>query len=324
MDILVYLENNNGKIHRISLEAIAAAQSLGSELGSSVGAIVIGDAAETLGSHASGFDIAEVLTISGGQLSSYSADGYSAALAQIIESELPQYVFAGHSYQVRDFMPRVSAKLGIPFLSDNIAVRIENGLPIFTKQVFHAKLAADVTASSSPCIVSFQSAAFSSDAVKSGSAAVRAADVTLSESDVRTSSEEPFQEAEGGVDLSSADIIVAVGRGIGKEENLPMVQELANALGAELASSRPIVDSGWYESFRQIGSSGQTVAPKLYIALGISGAIQHVVGMKGSKNVIAINKDPGAPIFELADFGVEGDILEIIPKLTKAINNAKS
>ncbi len=324
MDILVYLENNNGKIHRISLEAVAAAQSLGSELGQSVGAIAIGEGAEILGAQASGLDIAEVLTVSGDQLNTYSADGYSAALAQIIESESPQYVFAGHSYQVRDFMPRVSAKMGIPFLSDNIAVRVENGFPLYTKQVFHAKLAADVTASSSPCIVSFQSAAFSSDAIESGTAAVRSVNVTLSDSDVRTSSEEPFQESEGGVDLSSADIIVAVGRGIGKEENLPMVEDLANALGAEIASSRPIVDSGWYEPFRQIGSSGQTVAPKLYIALGISGAIQHVVGMKGSKNVIAINKDPGAPIFELADFGVEGDILEIIPKLTEAINNAKS
>lgn len=324
MEILVYLENNNGKIHRISLEAVAAAQSVGSELGLTVGAVAIGDGAEALASEASGLDLAEVLTVSADSLASYSADGYSAALAKVIESESPQYVFAGHSYQVRDFIPRVSAKLGIPFLGDNISVRTEGGSPVFTKQVFHAKLAADITASSTPCLVSFQSAAFSSDDAASGSANARAADISVSADDVRTGSEEPFQEAEGGVDLSSADIIVAVGRGIGKEENLPLVQELADALGAELASSRPIVDSGWYEPFRQIGSSGQTVAPKLYIALGISGAIQHVVGMKGSKNVIAINKDPGAPIFELADVGVEGDILEIIPKLTEAIQNAKS
>ena len=324
MDILVYLENNNGKIHRISLEAVAAAQSVGSELGLSVGAVSIGDSAEALASEAAGLDLAEVLTVSADALNAYSADGYSAALAKVIESESVQYLFAGHSYQVRDFIPRVSAKLGIPFLGDNIAVRTEGGSPVFTKQVFHAKLAADVTASSSPFLVSFQSAAFSSDDAASGNANVRAADVSVSADEVRTSSEDPFQEAEGGVDLSSADIIVAVGRGIGKEENLPMVQDLADALGAELASSRPIVDSGWYEPFRQIGSSGQTVAPKLYIALGISGAIQHVVGMKGSKNVIAINKDPGAPIFELADVGVEGDILEIIPKLTEAIQSAKS
>lgn len=324
MDILVFLENNNGKIHRISLEAIAAAQSIGQELGLSVGAIAIGDGADSLGSEASGLDLAEVLTVSNDHLNSYSADGFSAALAQVIESESPQYIIAGHSYQVRDFIPRVSAKLGIPFLGDNIAVRVENGSPVFTKQVLHAKLAADVTASGSPVLVSFQSAAFSSDAVVSGSTNVRAVNVDISTSEIRSTSEDPFQGSRGGVDLSSADIIVAVGRGIGKEAYLPMVKDLADVLGAELASSRPIVDSGWYEPFRQIGSSGQTVAPKLYIALGISGAIQHVVGMKGSKNVIAVNKDPGAPIFELADFGVEGDILEIIPKLTEAIQNAKS
>jgi electron transfer flavoprotein alpha subunit len=319
MDILIYLENNNGNIHRISLEAVAAGQSLAKKLGLSFGAVAIGDGCDSLGVEASKMNLNDVITISNDQLKMYSADGYSSALAKVIDAESPQIIVAGHSYQLRDFMPRVSAKLGIPFLSDNISVREESGSAIFTKQVFNAKLIADVTSISSQYIVSFQSAAFSLDDVTPGSALVRSMDISLSKDDVTAFSESPFQEEVGGLDLTSADIIVSIGRGIGKEENIPMATELAKAIGGELASSRPVVDSGWLPSIHQVGSSGQSVAPKVYLALGISGAIQHVVGMKGSKNIIAINKDTDAPIFEISDYGVVGDILEIIPKLTKAL-----
>jgi len=208
---------------------------------------------------------------------------------------------------------------------DNIAIRVENGQPIFTKQMFNAKLSADVEANSSgPFLVSFQSSAFSMDAVAAGSASIRESTVQLDTAMIRTKSEPPFQEEAGGVDLTSADIIVSIGRGIGKEENIPLAVELSKALGGELAASRPVVDSGWLPSAHQIGSSGQSVSPKLYLALGISGAIQHVVGMKGSKNIVTINKDPDAPIFEISDYGVVGDILEIIPKLTEAIQALKN
>jgi electron transfer flavoprotein alpha subunit len=168
-------------------------------------------------------------------------------------------------------------------------------------------------------ILSFQSAAFSEDDIVSGECAHRSFDVDLDSSVVRSQSEEPFQEAAGDVDLESADLIVSVGRGIEKEENVPLAFELAEVLGAEVSASRPVVDSGWVDSFRQVGSSGQNVSPKLYFSLGISGAIQHVVGMKGSKNIIALNKDPDAPIFELADYAVVGDLLEIVPKLIEAL-----
>jgi len=325
MDILIVLEESNGQIHRMGLESIAAGQRLSDEMGLTAGALVLGGNADGLADQASKYQLGEVLKVNDALLESYSADGYSEAVKQIIDQENPTYVLFGHTYQVRDYVPRLSAKLNKPFLVDNIAIRVENGQPIFTKQMFNAKLSADVEANGSgPFLVSFQSAAFSMDAVAAGSASIRESTVQLDTAMIRTKSEPPFQEEAGGVDLTSADIIVSIGRGIGKEENIPLAVELSKALGGELAASRPVVDSGWLPSAHQIGSSGQSVSPKLYLALGISGAIQHVVGMKGSKNIVTINKDPDAPIFEISDYGVVGDILEIIPKLTEAIQALKN
>jgi len=325
MDILIVLEESNGQIHRMGLESIAAGQRLSDEMGLAAGALVLGANADGLADQASKYQLGEVLKVNDALLESYSADGYSEAVKQIIDQENPTYVLFGHTYQVRDYVPRLSAKLNKPFLVDNIAIRVENGQPIFTKQMFNAKLSADVEANGSgPFLVSFQSAAFSMDAAAAGSASIRESTVQLDTAMIRTKSEPPFQEEAGGVDLTSADIIVSIGRGIGKEENIPLAVELSKALGGELAASRPVVDSGWLPSAHQIGSSGQSVSPKLYLALGISGAIQHVVGMKGSKNIVTINKDPDAPIFEISDYGVVGDILEIIPKLTEAIQALKN
>ena len=325
MDILIVLEESNGQIHRMGLESIAAGQRLSDEMGLTAGALVLGGNADGLADQASKYQLGEVLKVKDALLESYSADGYSEAVKQIIDQENPTYVLFGHTYQVRDYVPRLSAKLNKPFLVDNIAIRVENGQPIFTKQMFNAKLSADVEANGSgPFLVSFQSAAFSMDAAAAGSASIRESTVQLDTAMIRTKSEPPFQEEAGGVDLTSADIIVSIGRGIGKEENIPLAVELSKALGGELAASRPVVDSGWLPSAHQIGSSGQSVSPKLYLALGISGAIQHVVGMKGSKNIVTINKDPDAPIFEISDYGVVGDILEIIPKLTEAIQALKN
>ena len=325
MDILIVLEESNGQIHRMGLESIAAGQRLSDEMGLTAGALVLGGNADGLADQASAYQLGEVLKVNDALLESYSADGYSEAVKQIIDQENPTYVLFGHTYQVRDYVPRLSAKLNKPFLVDNIAIRVENGQPIFTKQMFNAKLSADVEANGSgPFLVSFQSAAFSMDAAAAGSVSIRESTVQLDTAMIRTKSEPPFQEEAGGVDLTSADIIVSIGRGIGKEENIPLAVELSKAIGGELAASRPVVDSGWLPSAHQIGSSGQSVSPKLYLALGISGAIQHVVGMKGSKNIVTINKDPDAPIFEISDYGVVGDILEIIPKLTEAIQALKN
>lgn len=324
MDILVVLEQKNGTMHRASMEAIAAGQSLAQDLGQTVSVLAMGEDISQMAQAAATKDVSEVLTAEHPLLKDYSADGYAKALTQVIESESPIYVIMGHTYMVRDFLPKVSALLRKPLLGDNIAYRIEDGNVVFTKQVFGGKLAADVTPNGAPpYLVTFQSAAFQEDAVTEGSGTtVRPAEVNLDSSHITTTSEEPFQGTTTTVDLTSAEVIVSVGRGIGKEENLPIVESLAEVLGGQLASSRPVVDAGWLPPYHQVGSSGQTVAPTLYLALGISGAIQHVVGMKGSKNVVVINKDPDAPLFEIADFGVIGDILEIVPKLTEAIQAA--
>lgn len=320
MDILVVLEDKNGNIHRMSQEAITGAQQIGSEFSLSIGILAMGVNANALAEEAAQYDVEDILALENEQVNNYTADGYGAAVAQVVTNENPTYVFFGHTYQVRDYVPRVSAKLKRPFLNDVVSYSAEGGKPVFSKQVLNAKLVAELQPSNGgPILISFQSAAFSSENIQSGSASVRPVTVDIDSSAIKTNPEDPFQEETGGVDLSSAELIVSVGRGIGKEENIPLAQELAKAIGAEIASSRPVVDSGWLPSHHQVGSSGQTVAPKLYLALGISGAIQHVVGMKGSKNIVVINKDPDAPLFELADYGIVGDVLEIIPKLTEAL-----
>ena len=314
MDILVVLEDNHGSLHRMSKEAIAGAQ----KMGGSISALAIGANADAMAGELSGVDITEVITINHDLVSSYNADGYSDVVSQVIKSESPKTIVAGHSYQTRDFMPRVSAKLDIPFIPDIISM--DDGI---VKQVLNAKLNALVTTSADQVILSFQSATFSEEAMATGSCLTRSIEVNLDSSIVRSEAEDPFQEDAGDVDLESAELIVSIGRGIEKEENISMAFDLAKVLGAEVSASRPVVDSDWVESFRQVGSSGQTVAPKLYFSLGISGAIQHVVGMKGSKNILAINKDPDAPIFEIADYAVVGDLLDIIPKLIEALQTEK-
>ena len=325
MDILIALENKSGSIHRMSLEALVAGQKLATELNLSLSILAMGKNAGDLANNVSKFTADEILLLENPILNNYSSDGYSHAFTSIVAQEKPKYLFMGHSYMVRDFLPRVSAKLQIPFINDVIQFKVDNNAPVFTKQVFNAKLVVDIVSNSNgTTLVSFQSAAYQSDQVESGSAEIRTISIDMDASVIKTQSEEPFKEEAGGIDLTSAEIIVSIGRGIGKEENLPIVRTLVEALGAELGSSRPIVDSGWLEPSRQIGSSGQNVAPKMYLALGISGAIQHVVGMKGSKNIVAVNKDPEAPIFEIADYGIVGDILEIIPKLSEAIQAAKN
>jgi len=322
MDILVILEGANGAIHRISKEAMAAAQALGKDLNQKISVLAFGSNSDNLAKEAAGFKVDEVIQVNDEKLNSYSADAYAETVKQIIEKESPKFVLTGYSYLVRDFFPKVSARLKKPLITDVTGYKVDGGKTLFTKQVLHGKLTVDIeTNVEGPVLIGFQSAAYSIDNLEKGSANIRADSVTLDPSQLKTTSEEPFQEESGGIDLTSADKIISIGRGIGKEENMALITALAAALKAEIGASRPIVDAGWLPNSHQVGSSGQSVTPNLYLALGISGAIQHVVGMKGSKNIVAINRDAAAPIFEVADYGIVGDILEIVPKLTEAIKN---
>ena len=320
--VLVVVEHKNGALGRISLESITAGQTLAKMLGVECSAVLLGEGIAPLLEGLSDKNLAKVFAVEHPLLKQYTADGYVHALEQVVKNLAPDYVLFPHTYQVRDFAPALATRFRQVLLSDVVAVHAG---PVFVRQLFQGKLNGDYRHSGAgPCFVSVQAGSFKAEAVEAGTAPVEAIAVELTPEQIRSKPAEPFRESAHTVDLTSAPVIVSVGRGIREQENLPMVQELADALGAELAASRPICDAGWVPIERQVGSSGQTVSPKLYLAVGISGAIQHLVGMKGSKTVIAINKDENAPIFEVADYGVAGDLFEIVPALTKAILAAKN
>jgi len=322
--ILVFIEHVDGKINRASFEAIRAAQLIGAQIGQEVSAVIFGQETGNLAGEIAAKKIKTVYTVENQWLKSYTADGYTHAFKQVIEQLQPAILLMTHTYEVRDFAPKLAASLKRALLGDNIGYKIEDGKPVFTRQVFQGKLSADVVpVGETPHFVSFQIGSFRGDECEGGKAEVKALTVNLDADLIRQQPEERFKEAKAAVDLTQAPLIVSVGRGIKEQSNIAIVKKLADALGAELSASRPICDNEWLPMDRQIGSSGQTVAPKLYLAVGISGAIQHLVGMKGSRTIVAINKDPEAPIFEIADYGIVGDLFEIVPALTAEAEKAK-
>jgi electron transfer flavoprotein alpha subunit len=316
--VLVIAEQREGRLNRATWEAIAGAQ----QLGGAVRIAVLGAGVDAVAAEVAAAQVEEVIAVDADALAEYTADGYVMALAALIGEEQPDLVCLPHTYQTRDFAPALAARLGRALVTDVTAVKKDGGAVTYVRPVFQGKLNADVVAEGpAPHFVTFQIGAFRADAAARGSAAasIRKASVSIEAGAIRQKPEAPFKEAKQAVDLSQAERIVAVGRGIKGQEHLKLAEELAQALGAEIAASRPICDAGWLPMDRQIGSSGQTVAPKLYVALGISGAIQHLVGMKGSRTIVAINKDAEAPIFEVADYGIAGDLFEVVPALLAAL-----
>jgi len=331
MSVLAVLEQQNGQFHRMSWETLAAAQHLNAALSAAAGlelgveAAVTGKGAGALAAEAATKKASKVWAVEHDLLEAYTADGYTLALEQLIRKVQPSLVLFPHTYRTRDFAPKLATRFGSALVSDVIAARIEAGGVVVVRQLFQGKLNGEVRLSGSgPHFASLQAGAWRGDAVEAGTAAVETFAPALEAPQIRQVAEAPFQEAARAVDLTAAEIIVSVGRGIQEESKIGVVEELAKALGAELAASRPICDAGWLPMERQVGSSGQTVAPKMYVAVGISGAIQHLVGMKGSKTIVAINKDANAPIFEVADYGIVGDLFEVVPALVEAIQKAKS
>jgi len=316
--ILVIAEQRDGALNRASWESIAAAQQMGGDVKVAVAGRGVGGVAGELAAA----DVAEVIAVEHDALGAYTPDGFVQALAALVTAESPSHVILPHTYQTRDFVPMLAARLDRALVTDCVAVKARGDGHAFSRPMFQGKVTADVVCGGpAPHFVTNQIGAFRADAVRKGASAasVRTAAAEVDASTIRQKPEAPFREAKQAVDLSQAERIVSVGRGIKGQEHLKLVEDLAAALGAEVAASRPICDSGWLPMERQIGSSGQTVAPKLYLALGISGAIQHVVGMKGSKTIVAINKDAEAPIFEVADYGIVGDLFEIVPAMIEAL-----
>ncbi len=312
MNVLVFIQNDENQISKMSLEALACAQSLNCD----VSAITFNkEIAESL----SNYQLNKIILIENKNLDQYNPLHYTSTLAEVIKSDFDVILFA-HTYQARDWVPRLSARLDVPFISDCINIKNNGNSISYTRQSYQGKLNNDFEAQSK-VLCSIQSGCFKADNIKNGNANIETIQINTDDTPNIINAEEKFKEQQGGVDLSAAEVIVSVGRGIGKEENLPIAKELKEIINAELGSSRPIVDYGWLPHDCQIGSSGQVVNPKLYFAVGISGAIQHQVGMKGSDCIMAINKDQNAPIFEIADYAIVGDLLEIIPKLIEKIKN---
>ena len=324
--IWAVIQTEKGEPRGVSYETIAGGQKLAAALGKPLEALVLGAGVAGAAEKVAARKVERVRVIEDPKLDPYTPEPYTAALRLAVEAEKPDYVLFPHTYQVRDWVPRLAAALDAGFISDVVDLRADGGEPVFVRQPYQGKLNADCAfTGSGPRLVSFQAGAFLADDAAKGdaSAEIVAQPVDLSGVEVRTQVLETFQEVENKVDLSRADVIVAVGRGIGKQENLGVVEELAAALGGQLAASRPVCDNEWLPMDRQIGSSGQTVAPRLYLAIGISGAIQHLVGMKNSGTIVAINKDANAPIFSVADYGIVGDLFEIVPALTAKVKEAR-
>jgi electron transfer flavoprotein alpha subunit len=325
--ILVVVEQREGKLNRVSWETLTAGQTIAAETGWPLEAAVVGGNIGALASEVAGKKVAKVHALQNAKLEPYTPDAFVAALQQFITAKQPKLVLMPHTYQVRDFVPKLATAMGRTVISDAIGYRKEGEKLLFTRQMFQGKFVADVSfAGEVPWFVTFQNGAFRGDKVEAGSgpAPVETVSVEIADGVIRNKPHEVFKEAKQAVDLTQAEIIVAVGRGIKEQKNIDIAKQLAEAMGGELAASRPICDSGWLPMDRQIGSSGQTVAPKLYLALGISGAIQHIVGMKGARTIVAVNKDSEAPIFEIADYAVVGNLFDIVPPLIEEVKKAKA
>ncbi len=322
--ILVFVEHRAGVVSKQAIEAIAAASDLAGQRGGlAITAVILGAVESGLVQEIAGYNVAKVVHATSSKLKDYTPDGYSDAMEQVVRKLDPEFVVMPHTYLVRDFAPKLAARFEKSLISDCIRVRTENNVTTFTRRIYLGKIDADVVSDgAAPIFVTFQSGAYRADQAQKGSGApVEAMEVEVGE--IRMTPEEPFQEVKQAVDLSKAEIIIAIGRGIKGKENIALAEKLAEVLGGDIAASRPICDAEWLPIDRQIGSSGQTVAPKLYIALGISGAIQHLVGMKNSGTIVAINKDPEAPIFDIADYGIVGDLFEAVPVLTEELKKIK-
>jgi electron transfer flavoprotein alpha subunit len=325
--ILVVVEQREGKLNRVSFETLRAAQSIAAETGWPVEAAVLGSGLDGTAAELAAAKIAKLYLLESPKLGSYTADAYVAGLKEFITARKPSLVLMPHTYQVRDFAPKLANALGRTLISDAVGYRKDGNRLLFTRQMFQGKFSADVSFNCDPPhFVTFQAGSYRGDQVEKRASAASAEKISvkIDDSVVRVKPLEIFKEAKQAVDLTQAQIIVSVGRGIKEQKNIDLARHLADALGGEIAASRPICDSGWLPMDRQIGSSGQTVAPKVYVALGISGAIQHIVGMKGSRSIIAINKDAEAPIFEIADYGVVGNLFDIVPALTEEVKKAKA
>ncbi len=320
--VWIVVQHRDGALHRMSKEAVAGGQKLAAALGGTAEAVVLGNGVDAVADELAGCDLAAVHVAQSEALADYTPGGYVGVLAAAIAEHAPTHVVFAHSYQNIEYMARLCQAVSGSLVPEAVGFEVVDGAVEWRRPVLGGKLQSRVKAvGAAPHLVSFQSGVFPADSMAAGEAPRADLDASAAAPDREILGVE--EVAGEQVDLSAAEVVVAVGRGIGDSDKMAIIEELAAALGAEIGASRPVIDNGWLPRDRQIGSSGQTVAPKLYVAAGISGAIQHLVGMKGASTVVAINKDAGAPIFSVSDYGIVGDLHEIVPALTAAIREAK-
>ena len=324
--ILILAEHEEGALKEISFELlglalrIAAAQSWDA---AGIGAVLLGHGTSGLADELTKRGASEVLHGDNEAFADYTSDGYRGALVEILGAEDPELVLIGATPNGWDVAPLVAARLDVPLATGCADVGFEDGRAIFTRKAFNGKFVHRVAVANARPLVATIDKGASSPFEGSTSGSVRSVEVAIEASKLRSRFVEVRKAESGGVDLTQAAVIVSGGRGVGAPEKFDVIRELADALGAQVGASRAVTDAGWLPHEHQIGSSGVTVSPKLYVACGISGAIQHVVGMKSSGFIVAINKDADAPIFSVADVGVVGDLFDYVPALSKAVKEAK-
>ena len=322
--IFVIAEHHDNKLKSITSELLVFAQRAGRDFGQPVTAVVLGANTSAFTEELKSKKIDRVLTVDDPKLAGYNPDSYVEVLKSLFEKEKPFLVLMGHTTQGMDFAPRLSVALRRPLIAGCVEYEKQGDRLVLTRQIFNAKMNMKTAVRGEPPYLATASpGAFPGDEVESGgSAEVVAFPVTIS-GPQRRKVVERVEAPKGKADLSAAPIIVSGGRGLKEKQNFSLIFELAEAIGGSVGASRPVVDAEWLPREYQIGSSGQTVSPKLYIAVGISGAIQHLVGMQTSRCIVAINKDPEAPIFKVAHYGIVDDLFKVVPALTRIFKDLK-
>jgi electron transfer flavoprotein alpha subunit len=315
MKILAFAEQRETKLKKSAFEVVRAARTIADQAGGEVIALIIGDNVQALAGELGSSGATTVLVVQQPKLSKYSSTAYAKVIAETAKKVSADTLFFSATAMGKDCAPRVAVKLDAGLASDCIALKVDGGNIIATRPVYAGKALTDVRISSAMKVFTLRPNVFAAGTSSGTSTPVEVIDIPLAESDFASSVVETTM-ASGKADVAEADIIVTGGRGMKGPENFKMIEDLAGALGGAVGASRAVVDAGWRPHGEQVGQTGKTVSPSLYIAVGVSGAIQHVAGMSSSKYIVAINKDKDAPIFQIADYGIVADAFEIVPALT--------
>ncbi|MFC1682846.1 electron transfer flavoprotein subunit alpha/FixB family protein [Candidatus Zixiibacteriota bacterium] len=320
-EILVLAEHRSGELRDVTLEMLTKGRQLAEAHDAQLVTALLGhdltDFSQKLKRWAN-----QVIVIEDLKLENFNADAYQQVLSALIKDRQPALTLIGHTSFGVDLAPVLATELGLPLITDCIDLQLKDGAPLAIRQVYGGKLSAEVSFVESPCMATLRQGAFALEEKDLGGEILKV-DSPLTEEIAYRKFLKYIEAVIGDVDITQAEILISVGRGIKEEKNMPVVEELAKAMGGVLSCSRPVTDSGWLPSDRQVGQSGRTVKPKLYVAVGISGAFQHIAGMGGSDTIVAINKDPNAPIFSVAQYGIVGDLFQVVPALTEKIAEMK-